>query len=65
MGQALATGVAALGAKVVIISRTAESGQQGVTHIARMQAYLHTQDFRQRTNGVNPAEPGSNAEVPD
>ena len=32
---------------------------------ARMQAYLHTQDFRQRTNGVNPAEPGSNAEVPD
>ncbi len=32
---------------------------------ARMQAYLHTQDFRQRTNGMTPAEPGSHAEVPD
>ena len=32
---------------------------------ARMQAYLHTQDFRQRQNGANPAEPGSHAEVPD
>ena len=35
VGQALATGIAALGAKVVIISRTAESGQQGVAHIAQ------------------------------
>ena len=34
VGQALATGIAALGAKVVIISRTAESGQQGVARIA-------------------------------
>lgn len=32
---------------------------------ARMQAYMQTQDFRQRTNGANPAEPGSSAEVPD
>ena len=32
---------------------------------ARMQAYLHTQDFRQQQNGVSPAEPGSHAEVPD
>ncbi len=36
VGQALATGVAALGAKVVIISRTTESGQQGVAHIAQV-----------------------------
>ncbi len=35
MGQALATGIAALGAKVVIISRTAESGQQGVAQITQ------------------------------
>lgn len=34
VGQAIATGLAKLGAKVVIISRTAESGQQGVSHIA-------------------------------
>ena len=32
---------------------------------ARMKVYLQTQDFRQRTNGVNPAEPGSHADVPD
>ncbi|MEJ7658479.1 MAG: hypothetical protein WKG07_02050 [Hymenobacter sp.] len=32
---------------------------------ARMAAYLQTQDYRQRTNGVNPAEPPSSAEVPD
>ena len=32
---------------------------------ARMQAYLHTQDFRQQQNGVSPAEPGSHADVPD
>ncbi len=34
VGRAIATGVAATGAKVVIISRTAESGQQGVRHLA-------------------------------
>ncbi|AUD02129.1 SDR family NAD(P)-dependent oxidoreductase [Spirosoma pollinicola] len=34
VGQAIATGVAASGAKVLIISRTEESGQQGVRHIA-------------------------------
>ena len=32
---------------------------------ARMQAYLHAQDFRQRANGTTPAEPSSHAEVPD
>ena len=32
---------------------------------ARMQAYLQTQDFRQRTNNAAPAEPSSAAEVPD
>ncbi len=37
----------------------------GSVQRARMQVYLQTQDFRQRQNGVNPAEPGSNAEVPD
>ena len=37
----------------------------GGVNRARMQAYLQTQDFRQRANGVNPAEPPSNAEVPD
>lgn len=36
VGQAIATGLAAKGAKVVIVSRTTESGQQGVRHIARM-----------------------------
>lgn len=34
VGQAIATGLAAKGAKVVILSRTAESGRQGVAHIA-------------------------------
>lgn len=34
VGQAIAIGLAALGAKVVIVSRTAESGQQGVRRIA-------------------------------
>lgn len=37
----------------------------GGVNRARMAAYLQTQDFRQRTDGVNPAEPPSNAEVPD
>ena len=32
---------------------------------ARMVAYLQTQHYRQRTEGVSPAEPGSSAEVPD
>lgn len=32
---------------------------------ARMQAYLHTQDFRQQANGVAPVEPHQAAEVPD
>jgi hypothetical protein len=32
---------------------------------ARMQVYLQTQDFRQRANGVLPAEPSQAAEVPD
>ena len=36
VGQAIATGLAAQGAKVVIVSRTAKSGQQGVRHIARI-----------------------------
>ncbi|RZK16691.1 MAG: SDR family NAD(P)-dependent oxidoreductase [Hymenobacter sp.] len=36
VGQAIATGLAAKGAKVVIVSRTAASGQQGVRHIARV-----------------------------
>lgn len=34
VGQAIATGLAAKGAKVVILSRTAASVQQGVAHIA-------------------------------
>lgn len=37
----------------------------GGVNRARMQVYLQTQDFRQRTNGMNPAEPPSSAEVPD
>lgn len=32
---------------------------------ARMQAYMHTQDYRQHTNHVMPAEPRSCAEVPN
>ena len=32
---------------------------------ARLQVYLKTQDFRQHSNGVSPAEPRSHAEVPD
>ena len=32
---------------------------------ARMQVYPHTQDFRQRCNKAEPAEPRSHAEVPD
>lgn len=32
---------------------------------ARMQAYMQTQDYRQHTNHVMPAEPGSCAEIPD
>ena len=36
VGQAIATGLAAQGAKVVILSRTAESGQQGIRHIAQV-----------------------------
>lgn len=36
VGQAIATGLAAQGAKVVLVSRTAASGQQGVQHIARV-----------------------------
>lgn len=35
VGQAIATGLAGLGAKVVIISRTAESGQQAVSRLAQ------------------------------
>ena len=34
VGKAIALGLARLGAKVVIISRTADSGQQAVSHIA-------------------------------
>ena len=34
VGQAIATGLASTGAKVVIISRTAESGQQAVSQLA-------------------------------
>ena len=32
---------------------------------ARMQVYPHTQDFRQRANQAEPAEPRTHAEVPD
>ncbi len=32
---------------------------------ARMRIYMETQDFRQDSDGVAPAEPKSNAEVPD
>ena len=32
---------------------------------ARMEVYMHTQDFRQRANHAAPAEPRSHAEVPD
>lgn len=32
---------------------------------ARMRIYMETQDFRQQSDGVAPAEPRSNAEVPD
>lgn len=37
----------------------------GSVQRARMQAYLQTQNFRQRTNHAEPAEPCSHAEVPD
>lgn len=37
----------------------------GSVNRARTQVYLLTQDFRQRRNGVPPAEPRSHAEVPD
>jgi NAD(P)-dependent dehydrogenase (short-subunit alcohol dehydrogenase family) len=36
VGQAIATGLAAQGGKVVILSRTAESGQQGIRHITEV-----------------------------
>lgn len=35
VGQAIATGLAAQGAKVVIVSRTAASGREGISHIAK------------------------------
>lgn len=37
----------------------------GSINRARMRIYMETQDFRQRSDGVAPAEPRSNAEVPD
>ena len=37
----------------------------GSINRARMRVYLQTQEFRQQSDGVSPAEPRSNAEVPD
>lgn len=37
----------------------------GSVQRARMQVYLQTQDYRQRSNKASPAEPRSHAEVPD
>ena len=37
----------------------------GSINRTRMRIYLETQDFRQRSDGVAPAEPRSNAEVSD
>ena len=36
VGKAISTGLAAKGAKVVIVSRTAESGQQGINYLAKV-----------------------------